>query len=52
MSAVKAYEVKSLMSSIDEDYDTAICYIRKAMQEVILYGLFLKLKVSLECSLI
>ena len=33
MSAVKAYEVKSLMYSIDEDYDTAICYIRKAMQE-------------------
>ena len=33
MSAVKAYEDKSLTYSIDEDYDTAICDIRKAMQE-------------------
>ena len=32
MSIVKAYEVKSLIYSIDEDYDSALFYIGEAIQ--------------------
>ena len=32
MSLVKAYEVKSLIYSTDEDYDTAMFYLRKAIE--------------------
>lgn len=33
MSKVKAYEVKSLIYSIDEDYDSALFYIGEAIQQ-------------------
>ena len=38
MSKVKAYEVKSLIYSIDEDYDSALFYIGEAIQHSLWYG--------------